>query len=105
MNDVPISSSHWRFWVARPRLEMRLRNRSSGQQRLLARSLPSADVEEEAGQERDSDRQEQDQQRGVGVGLKDPEHHEEHADRRQERSHRVERALGIGRRPDPRLGG
>ena len=39
----------------------------------LARALPGADVEEEPDQEREPDRQEHDQQRGVGVGLQDPE--------------------------------
>ena len=29
MNDDPISSSHWTFWVTIPRLEVRLRNRAS----------------------------------------------------------------------------
>ena len=40
VNVIPISSSHWMFWVTSPRLEVRLRNRlldSSG-------SLPARSV-------------------------------------------------------------
>ena len=73
---------------------------AGGQQRLLARALASADVEEEPDQERGSGGQQHRHQHGVVVGLQDPEHHEEHADRRQDRAERVEGTRRVGRQRD-----
>ena len=67
------------------------------QQRLLPRSLPSADVEVEPDQERDSEHEEHGEERVVGPGLEDPEDHEEHADRREDRPDRVEGSRRVGR--------
>ena len=100
-----MSSSHWMFWVTSPRLDVRFLNSPRGQQRFLARSLASADVEEEPDQEGGSGRQQHRHQRGVVVGLQDPEHDEEHADRRQDRSDRVEGTRRVRREWDRRSGG
>ena len=68
------------------------------QQRLLARALASADVEEEPEQERGADAPAAPPSAAeVAVGLQDPEHDEEHADRRQDRADRVERSRRVGR--------
>jgi hypothetical protein len=83
------------FCVATPRFEARFLNRpvdSSGS--LPARSR--ADVEEEPDQEGGCDDERRGEERAVVVGLQDPEHAEQ-ADRRQDRSHRVERTRRIGR--------
>ena len=85
------------FCVTSPRFDVRFLNRRGGQQRFLARSLASAGVEEEPDQEGGSGGQQHCHQREVAVGLEDPEHDEEHADRRQDRSERVERAGRVGR--------
>ena len=66
-----------------------------GQQRFLARSLATADVEEEPEQERDSGGHQRCHEQPVAVGLEDPEHEEEHADRRQERAERIERTRRV----------
>ena len=97
MNVIPISSSHWMFWVTSPRFEVRLRNRLGGQQRLLARSLAGADVEEEPEQERGAEREEDDQQRVVVAGLQDPDDQERHAGRGQDGSDAVEWACRVRR--------
>jgi hypothetical protein len=89
-----MSSSHWMFCVTSPRLETSVLEQSRGQQRLLARPLAAADVEEEPEQERRADRQQHRHQRDVVVGLQDPEHDAEHADGGQDRAERIERPVG-----------
>ena len=68
-----------------------------GQQGFLAGSLASARVEKEPDEKRGSGRQQRRHQREVAVGLQNPEHDEEHADRRQDRSEPVERTGRVGR--------
>ena len=85
------------FWVISPRFDVLVLEQARGQQRFLACSLASAGVEEERDQEGGSGRQQHDHQRGVAVGLENPEHDEEHADRRQDRSERVEGTGRVGR--------
>ena len=68
-----------------------------GQQRFLACPLASAGVEEEPDQERGSGRQQHRHQQRVAVGLEDPEHDEEHADRRQDGSEPIEGTGRVGR--------
>ena len=67
------------------------------QQRLLARSLAGADVEEEPGQEREPEHEEHREERVVGAGLQDPEDDAEHADRREDRSDGVEGSRRVRR--------
>ena len=85
------------FWVISPRFDVRFLNRTRGQQRFLACSLASAGVEEEPDQKRGSGRQQHRHQHGVAVGLENPEHDEEHADRGQDRSEPVEGTGRVGR--------
>ena len=68
-----------------------------GQQRLLARPLAGADVEEEPDQEERADDEEDHEQRVVGPGLEDPEHEAEHADPGEDRPDRVEGPRRVGR--------
>ena len=89
----------------KPEVRRAVLEQSRGQQRFLARSLASADVQEEPDEEGGAGRQQHRHQREVAVGLEDPEDHEEHADRRQDRSERVEGTRRVRRRSDPRSGG
>jgi hypothetical protein len=83
------------FCVASARFDVRFLNSPSESSRSLpARS--TADVEEEPDQERGADGQQRGHQHAVAVGLEDAEHHEEHADRRQDGPERVERTRWIG---------
>jgi hypothetical protein len=69
---------------------------SQGDERLRAGPLARADVEDEPEQEGGSDCQEHRHEHEVVVGQQDPEHHEEHADGRQDRSDSVEWAGWVG---------
>ena len=85
------------FCVTRARLDVRFLNSPVREKRLLSRSLPRANVEEEPDQERNSEHEEHGQEHVVGPRLEDPEHHEEHADRREDRPDSVEGSRRIGR--------
>src|SRR3954454_14305682 len=77
-NVIPMSSSHWVFWVTEPEIGGAIAEQAGGEQRLLARSLVGPDVQEEPEHEARSERQKDDQQRVVVAGLQDPEDHERH---------------------------
>src|SRR3954451_5312687 len=64
-NVIPMSSSHWVFWVTEPEIGGAIAEQAGGEQRLLARSLVGSDVQEEPEHEARSERQKDDQERVV----------------------------------------
>jgi hypothetical protein len=66
------------------------------EQRFPAGAFQPADVGVEPEQERDADHHEGNEQCVVDAGLQDPEHDEEHPDRRQDGAHQVEVTGRIG---------
>src|SRR3954454_9993446 len=95
-NVIPMSSSHWVFWVTEPEIGGAIAEQAGGEQRLLARSLVGSDVQEEPEHEPPAERQKDDQERVVVAGLQDPEDHERHPQRGQDGADLVERPTRVG---------
>ena len=76
----PMSSSHWVFWVTRPRFDVRLRNRPVGQQRLLAPALLGPHRQEEPRQDQRAGDDQAEHQPEVVVGRQDARDDQDEAD-------------------------
>ena len=108
---APCRTSHWRFWVSRPRLEVRLVNSRTDTSGARPFFSLAHDVADEQGQDDHADSHVEPHGRdaalvddhgaadrvvlrgrapSVDPALQDPEHHEEQAQRREHRAEPVE---------------